>query len=327
MRLQPPFSTQGYDTCMGLDVSMIEAVFRENAHHPIDGDVLLMGRQTVYLSPSDTLELMRKSGLEPQLRPEQIVLDMQAHDRDAKQMERQGALISDRSVFRLLGSKSVRALAHSDYEGAEVIHDLTQPLPDSLRGIADFVLDGGTLDNKFSPAATIRNYAELLRPGGRLLIANMLTNHHEPYSMMPPQWYLDYFTMNGFADCKVYIGLTRSGAFNAFCIDLDCLMTSGCRVSRIESPDNVGVVVFAEKGAASTSHVCPSHEQYRSKAEWEVYRRNLALIMTNTRPHLIRSRGRMFYSTSRSGLLFMDEHFEAIDPILAATRERARDRR
>ena len=36
----------------------------------------------------------------------------------------------------------------------------------------DFVVDGSTLDNTFNPAQTLRNFAELLRPGGRLLTIN-----------------------------------------------------------------------------------------------------------------------------------------------------------
>lgn len=312
---------------MGLDVNMVEAIFREHKHRPIDGDVLLMGRQTVYLSPAATLALLSANGLQPRLKPGQIVVDTQTKNRDAKKMETHAELISDRSVFELLGAKSVRALDHSNYEGAEVIHDLTASLPSGLRGIADFIVDGSTLDNTFSPARTIKTYAQLLRPGGRVLMANMLTNHHEPYNMMPPLWYLDYFTVNGFADCKVYIGLRRSGASNAFCIDLEYLMSPERRVSSFESPYEMGVVVFAEKGVESTSHVFPSQQHYRSQAEWNIYRENLAVIRSNTRPHLIRSRGRMFFSSPRSGHLFMDEHFEAIDPTCAAERERARDRR
>lgn len=98
-------------------------------------------------------------------------------------------------------------------------------------------------------------------------------------------------------------------------------------VSGFESPYEMGVVVFAEKGVESTSYVSPSQQHYRSQTEWNTYRENLAAIRSNTRPHLIRSRGRMFFFNARRGHLFMDEHFEAIDPTRAAERERARDRR
>jgi 2-polyprenyl-3-methyl-5-hydroxy-6-metoxy-1,4-benzoquinol methylase len=66
----------------------------------------------------------------------------------------------------------VKAVDVSPYEGAEVIHDLNQPLPDRLRGTADFIVDGSVLDNVFDPATGLRNLTEMLRPGGRLLMSN-----------------------------------------------------------------------------------------------------------------------------------------------------------
>jgi hypothetical protein len=114
-------------------------------------------------------------------------------------------LITDRALLQLLGASYVVALDHSDYEGAETIHDLTKPLSPELRNIADFIIDASTLDNVFDPAMVLHNFTVMLRPGGRLLTANMHSNHHEPYTMKPPLWYLDYFVVNGFVDCKVYI--------------------------------------------------------------------------------------------------------------------------
>jgi hypothetical protein len=66
----------------------------------------------------------------------------------------------------------VLALDHSNYEGAEIIHNLTTPVPPELRKRADFILDGSPLDNVFDPATVITNFAEMLRPGGRLITTN-----------------------------------------------------------------------------------------------------------------------------------------------------------
>jgi hypothetical protein len=101
--------------------------------------------------------------------------------------------VADTELFHILGAKRVLALDHSAYEGADIIHDLTKPLPDELRGCADFVVDGSTLDNTFDPALTLRSYCEMLRPGGRLLACNMYSNDNLPYVMLPPHWFIDYF--------------------------------------------------------------------------------------------------------------------------------------
>src|SRR4051794_12845528 len=48
-----------------------------------------------------------------------------------------------RSFFRSLGFERCLALDVSDYEGAEILHDLNRPdPPEEHRGVADLVFDG-----------------------------------------------------------------------------------------------------------------------------------------------------------------------------------------
>ena len=108
-----------------------------------------------------------------------------------------GEIVTDRSIFHALGIGNVKALDASAYEGAEVVHDLNRPLPDHLKATADFIVDGSTLDNVFDPAMTLRNYAQLLRPGGRLLAINTLNNRQCAFTICSPDWSLDYFVENG----------------------------------------------------------------------------------------------------------------------------------
>jgi hypothetical protein len=151
---------------MGLSYQMIDAIGREHAYRPITGDVLFIGRQAVPMTPA---------GLATKLREHcrivdetKIEIDRFTSDRNKHYAEQ----ASDRSIFRALGVNRVKAVDVSPYEGAEVIHDLNQPLPDSLRGTADFIVDGSVLDNVFDPAMGLRNLTEMLRPGGRLLMSN-----------------------------------------------------------------------------------------------------------------------------------------------------------
>ena len=189
---------------MGMGKHLIEAVVREHLHKPITGDVLLIGRQTVYLSPDELVRTIREHGVSLQVDPGSIEVDQTTLDRRRGYGER---LVNDAAFFKLLGARSVKALDHSPYEGADVIHDLRNPIPDHLQGITDFIADGSTLDNVFTPSVVLQNYAKLLRPSGRLLMENAFSAHNTAYVMMPPLWYLDYFVMNKFVDCKVYIVL------------------------------------------------------------------------------------------------------------------------
>ena len=122
------------------------------------------------------------SGLAAQLRSHGHVVDSSAIEVDRTTIHRlpgHGEIVTDRSIFHALGIDGVKALDASAYEGAEIVHDLNRPLPDNLKAMADFIVDGSTLDNVFDPAMTLRNYAQLLRPGAacspstRSIIANV----------------------------------------------------------------------------------------------------------------------------------------------------------
>jgi hypothetical protein len=296
---------------MGMGKHLIEAVVREHLHKPIAGDVLLIGRQTVYLSPDELVQTIREHGVSLQVDPSSIEVDQTTLDRRRGYSER---LVNDAAFFNLLGARSVKALDHSPYEGADVIHDLRYPIPDHLHGITDFIVDGSTLDNVFTPSVVLQNYAKLLRPGGRLLMENAFSAHNTAYVMMPPMWYLDYFVMNKFVDCKVYIVMfledkIRAMVDNVFWVDLDQVSVLRRRMQRFVSPHQMVTIVFAEKGEDSTVDRLPNQQDYRSPEEWSEYLANLDVIRQSKRHHLVRSRTERLYEPSIPGHPFIDGEF------------------
>jgi hypothetical protein len=306
---------------MGLGLDIIEAIVREHTYKPISGDVLLIGRQSIYLTPDEYLATLRSHGVIPtgeQL--SRIRVDNNTLNRNDER-----TLIADTSIFALLGVENVRALDHSDYEGAEVIHDLNKPVPATLESVADFIVDGSTLDNTFNPALTLQNFAKLLRPGGRLIAHNTLTNFRDPYITPMAPWYMDYFVMNQFVDCKVYIRVQCPPEPNFFCIDLDCLLDPAKVVRNFVSPYKMSCVVFAEKGLQSTTDIWPSQGHYRSADDWRTYRRRLYPIQSSARPHIVRSRVEMSYFDIIGGYLFIGNDYVARDPSTEERRVRALD--
>jgi hypothetical protein len=296
---------------MGMGRHLIEAVIREHLNRPIAGDVLLIGRQTTYASPDELMQIIRGYGIKVNAGPSDFELDRTTIDRKDGHPER---LVSDAALFTLLEARSVKALDHSPYEGAEVIHDLRKPVPAHLQNIADFVVDGSTLDNVFTPSTVLQNYASLLRPGGRLLMVNAFSAHNTAYAMMPPLWYLDYFVMNKFVDCKVYIILFLEGkdgivSDNVFWVDLDHLSDSRRGMHRFVSPHEMVTIVFAEKGENSTVDRLPNQQDYRSTEEWEEYLANLDVIRQCQRHHLVRSRTERFFMSTVPGHPFVDREF------------------
>jgi hypothetical protein len=299
---------------MGLSIRSIEPILKEHLFQPFQDDVLLIGRQTIYFTKPEILSFMNSFGIQSRIHVDDIQIDKNTLNRMYGSSKE---FIEDYSFFKMLGARSVKALDHSDYEGCEVIHDLSKLLPSALHGIADVVIDGSTLDNVFNPALTIKNLNELLRPGGRIILINTWSNHNEPYMVIPPLWFMDYFTLNGFIDCKVYIQvyLTKE-VTNTFCIDLETLMntTQEKYVCNFSSTYQMGLFIVAEKGINSTSAIYPIQQHYRSESEWETYLKNLEVIKNNPRPHVCRSNSPLTYLDIKRGHLFMDQNFQAVDP-------------
>ncbi len=115
-----------------------------------------------------------------------------------------GSWITDRSFFSLFSSAKILALDVSEYEGAEIIADLNQPLEDKHHNIADFIYNGSCLDNLFDPASALRNISRLLKPGGRVVHIELGSPVQGAYIMYSPPFFFDYYAVNGFADCKIY---------------------------------------------------------------------------------------------------------------------------
>jgi hypothetical protein len=303
---------------MGIGHHVVEALIRERQHRPITGDVVLIGRQTVYFTPESILALLKEHRIDTKGRKPSDLETGGGSTNNLPAFSGQ-KLITDSELFRLLDVTKILALDHSDYEGAEIVHDLTKPIPENLRASADFILDGSTLDNVFDPAMVISNFAEMLRPGGRLITTNMFSNHYEPYVIIPPLWYLDYFTVNGFSDCKVYIlayGASEidGSAADVFTIDLDALLAHPDRVvSSFTSPHMMATIVVAEKGAGSTSDKRPSQQHYRSEADWAAYKEKLVRIKNSPRPHSVRSLKPISFDDVKGGHLFVASDFTARD--------------
>jgi len=297
---------------MGLSGYAVDAIGREHAYRPINGDVLFIGRQTVSISASELASRLRAHG--NAVDDTAIEIDRTTTYRTLHASHQ----ASDRSIFRALGGCRVKALDVSPYEGAEIIHNLNEPIPDSLRESADFIVDGSTLDNVFDPAMALRNLAAMLKPGGRVLMIDAWSPRDGSYQLCSPAWYFDFCVTNGFADCKTYACISAGSRANAYWLDPAFMRTAEARVRvplltcwwRIPF-----TLVLAEKAREPSSPiVSPTQAHYRSEREWGRYLDNLAVIERSTRPHLARSVGHMLPRTRSprsNGFVWIDGSYNA----------------
>lgn len=75
-------------------------------------------------------------------------------------------------LFHLLGADEVDSLDASDFEGATIIHDLNEPIPEQVKGCYTAVFDGGSLEHVFDVRRAFANVMELVAPGGHLIMVN-----------------------------------------------------------------------------------------------------------------------------------------------------------
>lgn len=186
---------------MGIVASVARAILQEHRYKPITGDGLLIGRQTIPLSIEEARQMLRDEGV-----PERSDFDPNApwvSDTTTRSAKGEN-YISDLGFFALFSDVKLRTLDVSDYEGAEIVHDMHKPVPEELHGAFDFIWNGSCLDNIFDPGMAMRSTARMLRDTGRVFCMEMATPHFEAYVTFSQAWFFDYFAINGFADCKVY---------------------------------------------------------------------------------------------------------------------------
>ncbi len=248
---------------MAITRHLAELVLAEHRHRRISGEVLLLGRQLVLMTPDEAQALVEKVGL-PVRTNAVIDYDKTPHPYPKK-------LISDASFFSLFSDAVVKACDVSDYEGAEIIFSLSDEVPSSLLGRFDFIYNGSVLDNVFDPAACLRNAARMLKPDGSIFNYEGSAHAAPAYLKFSPDWFFDYFAFNGFADCQTYIvtyGDVHRDPWETYQFDpftADDTLTMPMRL-----PPEAMVVAIAQNAPDATVDRTPLQNVYRSN-EHAVY--------------------------------------------------------
>jgi hypothetical protein len=99
-----------------------------------------------------------------------------------------------------LGARELLATDASAYEGAQIVHDLNEPVPEDLHGRFTLVFDGGSLEHIFNVPVAIANYMELVQVGGHLIITTPGNNYfgHGMYQFSPEFFFRVLSPENGF---------------------------------------------------------------------------------------------------------------------------------
>lgn len=139
---------------MGVDYSGAKKLIHHAATHGVGASVLMLGRHRMQV----------KDKLRPALSKE---LQKAGFDLTSDDLEQEDGYAE--TFFRALGAEEVVSMDLSDFEGAEVLHDLNDPVGEALEGKYDLIYDGGTTEHVFDVARCMDNLNAMLAPGGVLV--------------------------------------------------------------------------------------------------------------------------------------------------------------
>jgi SAM-dependent methyltransferase len=117
--------------------------------------VLTLGRQDLFVRPRPLAATVRRFG-------------GSADAAAAKRVREAAGGYADELLARL-GAVEAHALDASAFEGANLVHDLNDPVPAAWHGRYDTVIDGGTLEHVFDFPGALASALQLVRPGGHYL--------------------------------------------------------------------------------------------------------------------------------------------------------------
>ncbi|WP_139837736.1 class I SAM-dependent methyltransferase [Roseovarius litorisediminis] len=91
------------------------------------------------------------------------------------------------TLMRKLGFGEMEVMDFSDYEGAQILHDLNIKPPKALEKQFDLIFDGGTIEHVFNTPVALEGVYRMLKPGGRFISANGLNGWygHGMYQFNP----------------------------------------------------------------------------------------------------------------------------------------------
>jgi hypothetical protein len=167
---------------MGLEYHAVRFLLHCKASNVSFERLLTLGRQDLMVS-RDGLRKRRDIGLSPD------VID---------RLFREDGFAD--SFLEYLGARNFQVMDLSAYEGATILHDMNNPVPDELHNRFSCVLDGGTLEHVFYFPTSLENSLRMVEVGGHFISLSPCNNFpgHGFYQMSPDIFTCTLGPQNGF---------------------------------------------------------------------------------------------------------------------------------
>lgn len=166
---------------MGINTSFARLLVEARLQGTSFADTLTIGRQSLTVPRAELSRMASRLGLDA-----------------GGSLERDG--YAEPFLTGMLGAQSVRSIDYSDYQQADIVHDLNQPLPREWHESFDTLIDGGSIEHIFDIRQVLSNYMTLVRTGGSIFILTTANNlcGHGFYQFSPEFFYRVFNRSNGF---------------------------------------------------------------------------------------------------------------------------------
>ena len=113
---------------------------------------------------------------------------------------------SDEILIEYLGANSVDSIDNSDFESANIIHDMNNELNDIIKKY-DTIIDIGTSEHVFNINQNLKNISKLCKTGGRIIHCLPANNQcgHGFWQFSPELFFSLYDESNGYQSTKLYL--------------------------------------------------------------------------------------------------------------------------
>jgi hypothetical protein len=268
---------------MSIHLSTLNFLLAINKKKKINGKFLSIGKQTVYIPVSKVFKTLKKYNFKiDDFKKDNFKIDSNTRNKNDLNME-------DESLINTFAKTDYKSLDKSFYENANEIFDLNaSKLPKKLINSYDFIYDGGTLDNIFSPANAIVSFSKMLKKNGRILHSNMSSGWPGAYCTFSCEWFYSFYSINNFKNVQVFLLVPKSGKWpnpSYYVYLFNPYFKRKKNYDPFIATKNLNisgstVICYAEKNSFSTSSKLPIQSHYIEKKDLDWRKKNKIFKMS-----------------------------------------------
>ena len=189
---------------MGLLPSTIRLFLQMHKRFQFKGPVCSLGCQDIWATIDELKFYASQEGVDFAA-PDQIRVHSSRTFATSEDLSRLSAkFLHPETMLKSLGIEGYYDIDKYNSDGACIIHDLNEPIPDTLVNKFGLVIDGGTVEHVFNIPQTLKSIVKMLRLGGCVVHINSFTINHGFYAFSPIVFF-DYYSANGFDDLQCYV--------------------------------------------------------------------------------------------------------------------------